>query len=246
VANSGGKLSLFTKDGRLLHELSHSRNLYFFHPLDEGYIGRDLLTRAGRTVYRLNRYDDDLNVVGMFCEKEDNGLAFSGDFLFQVYGGNIYVGNVDEELEIQVYDGRGNRISSISHPYARPPVTPEHRQEHRQSLLERPGWDEYFGSREAYLEFLESRIRYPEHFPAVMKVHVADGRIYVVTYRQVNSMREILAMDLDGESLSSLTVPFRMISLLRHYPYAIGNGHLYQIVPGQAPGAWDLYATPLR
>jgi hypothetical protein len=246
VANSSGKVTLLSKEGRLEKELLHPGNLYWFLPFGGGFVAREQrIARGKTTVYVLNRYDEELNRIAPICEKDHTGKAFTGDILLQVHNEELYVGMLTDELEVFVFDTLGNQVRSIQVPYERPPVSAAHREENHTRLLNRPGWENFFGDRTAYREFLDSTITYPDRFPAIMAMHLADERIYVVTFRQQDGTREVIMLTLDGQDAARLQVPFRMRSLLQFYPYAIGNRHLYQIVPSDSPGEWDLFATRL-
>jgi hypothetical protein len=246
VANSSGKVTLLTKEGRVERELLHPGNLYWFHPFGGGFVAREQrIDEGGTTEYALNRYDSELNRPAPICQKDHTGRAFSGDILLQVHKGELYVGRLNDDLEVFVYDTLGNQVRSIQVPYERPQVTDAQRDENQRRLLNRPGWENYFGSRTAYREFLDSTITYPDRFPAIMAMHVADERLYVVTFRQQDGTREVFVFTLDGNNAARLQVPFRMRSLLQFYPYAIGNRHLYQIVPSNTSKTWDLFATRL-
>ena len=246
IINSGGKVSMFNRAGELIRELRHQRDSYFYQPFGDGYAGRQIVNEDGRTCYLLNLYDSELNFQRELARKMDPGLAFSGDFFFQVYRNRIFMTGTEDDLVLHIYNLEGEKSLDIRLQYVRIPVSEAQRSEHFDRLLNRPGWDAYFDSREEYTRYLNQRIRYPEQFPAVMDMMVADGRIYLVTYDQQDGLREVLVLDPGGNMLSRQMVPFRMKSELEFFPFTIGNGLLYQLIPSEETGEWYLYTTPIK
>jgi hypothetical protein len=246
VVNSSGKVSIYDYDLELLSEFEHAGSTYSFEPFGDNLVAREIHREDNIGYYRLNLYDADLNVLRELCRKEFEGRAFSGDFSKKVYGGELYVAGRTDDFLIEVFDLEGSVARRIQHDYERVEVTARHRDEHMNSLVSRPGWERFFSSREEVEEYFRNLVVFPQRFPAIRMIFVDDERIYALTNAQIGETREIWILDLQGELQGKKLVPFRMRTALRGYPFTVHGGHVYQLIPDDATGRWELFRADIR
>jgi hypothetical protein len=245
AVNSSGKVSIYNYDYQLLQELEHGGDSFFYVPFSDKYIGRQVHSENKINYYRLNLYDSELNIIKELCRKEFVGKAFTGDFSFAVYEDKVYVTNIKDALFIEVFDENGNSIQSITHDCTRVKVTQEHKDLHMSNLTNRPGWERYFKSREEMEEYYRKLITYPEYFPAIVGIHLADNKIYVHLRNQVEDKREFWILDLNGQIKDKKMIPFKLRSESSWYPYTIQNECLYQLILDEQTGNWGLFSMKL-
>ena len=243
AVNSSGKVSIYNYNLQIIKELEHRTNSFFYAPFGEKFIARQVYSENKINYYRLNLYDPELNIIKELCRKEFEGRAFSGDFNFQVYKDKVYVANSRDDFFIEVFDKEGNTVRTISYDCPRAKVTQQHKDIHMSKLTNRPGWENYFDSREKMEEYYRNLIKYPEYFPAITAIHLSEDRIYVVTGIHAAEKRQIWILDLDGQVLEKTTVPFKMRSESVWYPYTIKNRRLYQLIINEETGEWEIYSV---
>lgn len=246
VVNSSGKVSIYDYDFVLLDELEHEGSIYFYEPFGDNFVAREIHYENDVGYYRLNLYDAELGLIRELCRKEFVGRAFSGDFSKKVYGDRLFVAKRTDDFLIEVFDESGNRVAEIGHDYEKVEVTGQHRDEHLNALMSRPGWERYYSSRDEMEADLRGRVVFPERFPAIRRIQVQNDRIYVLTNRQVGDTRELWILDLEGRLLERATIPLRMRSALQWYPFALHNGRVYQLLPEESTGTWSLYQARIE
>jgi hypothetical protein len=245
VVNSSGKVSVYGYDLGLLTEFEHEGSTYFYEPFGDNLIAREIYREDDIDYYRLNLYDADLSVIRELCRKEFEGKAFSGDFSKKVYEDGLYVAGRTDDFLIEVFDRDGSIVRRIEYDHDRVEVTERHRNEHMNNLLSRPGWERYFSNRTEMEEYYRGRIIFPDHLPAIQMIQVHDDRIYVLTNAQRGETREMWILDLQGELLERKMVPFRMRTALLWYPFTVHRGHMYQLLPNDATGRWEVVQTKI-
>jgi hypothetical protein len=245
AVNSSGKVSIYDYSFEPLQELDHGRDSFFYVPFGDKFLARQVYSENNISYYRLNLYDSELNLIRELCRKKFAGRAFSGDFSFDVYGENVYVARRTDGFTIEVFDRMGNLVKSINHDCSRVKVTQADRDQHMSRLLNRPGWERYFSSREEMEEHYKNLIEFPEFFPAIAALHLADDQIYVRTSTQTDNTREFWILDLDGQVCAKKMVPFEMQTEQVWCPYAIRNKHLYQLILNERTDEWELFSVDI-
>jgi hypothetical protein len=245
AVNSSGKVSVFDYDYKLIKELEHQPDSFFYVPFGDKYVARHIYYENKVGYYRINLYDSELNLLKEFCRKEFAGRAFSGDFVYEIDDNKLYLANRTDDFLIEIFNEDGNKIHTIKHDYERVKVTQDDRDVHMNTLLSRPGWERYFKSKEEMETYYRNLIKYPEYFSALANIQLADNKIYVLTRRQVEDTREVFILDLKGKIIKQKMLPFKMRSSSIWNPMTIHNEHLYQLVKNNDSGEWELFRTKL-
>jgi hypothetical protein len=116
---------------------------------------------------------------------------------FQVYENNLYVEKSPDGFVIDADGPGGRKIREIRREHDKKPVTRDDPIFYEQLLRDDPMMKI---QKESWEQFkTRTRLRYPESFPAIRDFVIADGRIYVQTYRGDDSRDEFLVLDLDGK-----------------------------------------------
>ena len=89
-------------------------------------------------------------------------------------------------------------------------------------------------------------IIFPGEFPAIRDYYVADGRIYVLTYKEEDGKSEWLIFDLAGKFLKRLFLPYQYMTPVDGYPTAVKNETLYQLIESEEGEEWALHITDLE
>ena len=248
LVNSQGKLSTFTRDGIFIEEKKMLVNpeLQLLKPLGKKYVGFVRENRDNITYYLVNFYDPTtLQKEKEFHRMRTFSIGNSIDIMrlalvlkndtrrgpiYQIYNDRLFVEG--EDCRIFVYDQQGKELRSFSvHDYEKLEITEDFKKE--------------------VMTYLEKRLptafinvkrngKFPRYFPLKFFL-IADGKIYVQTFKREKDKSEFYIFDLDGKLIRKAMAPFRESELLCAYPYTIANGKIYQVTENEDTEEWELH-----
>ncbi len=86
-------------------------------------------------------------------------------------------------------------------------------------------------------DWWEKNIHFPDYFPAIRKIFMADNQIYVRTYKERENQQEFFIFAADGKLHRQVFLPIAGSTTKYAYPYmqdsapfAIKNGKLFQLI----------------
>jgi hypothetical protein len=226
MVSSLGKVSFFSKTGVFNREMK-VKTAEYVQPLGKGFVAQSLQPGKEKVMRAIFWYDEMFQPAKEIIKvphhfQMGKGLEVfreSQDFL--TMDNQLFV-TWDPDFKITIFDSQGNKMNSIVHPYQRVKVTELHRQQVIHYLKTHPFFKEYF-------ELLKP-IRFPGYFPAIREMRIADGKLYIVTYKEKNEQTECFVFDLKGKLLSRQYVKLEKKNPLEFSPFAFKNGALYQLV----------------
>ena len=106
---------------------------------------------------------------------------------------------------IEVFDSQGASLYSIQQDYDKVPITREKRRELEESLR----LDPYMNiSPDSWEQFRsQTKMIYPDDFPAIQDFFIADNRIYVQTFKRQDDKNQFIILDLKGHTLGEVDLP---------------------------------------
>ncbi|TFG75464.1 MAG: hypothetical protein E4H23_10715 [Chrysiogenales bacterium] len=152
---------------------------------------------------------------------------FKDNFFWHVWQDKLFVGDTRTGFYLAVYDQQGKLLYEIEKPYEKLPVT---------SAIKKEVEDEY--NKNADKNSPPFDFTFPKVFPAYRNFLVADGRIYVFTYKRKGENMEVLSLDLKGNLLKSAFIP------KSHY-YVASQGELYYLKENEVTEYWELHAEKM-
>jgi len=251
LVNSVSRLSFFTKEGDFIKHMFSQRPIQYLKPLGDKMVGYHRWT------------EDDVMYIGVYLydpgslkrEKE----LFKKEYYVQVqraydptifamvmkngarratiyypYGDKLFMeGNNDEIL---VFDNTGEQLYTIPPVYEKIRV-PETFKKEVMAYLKQRFVTTY--------PRLKRNVRFRDYFP-IRSFLVADDKIYVLTFKNIEGKSEFYVLDLQGTFLEKKMVPFAESEFLCEYPYTISNGALYQLNENPDAEEWELRITNLK
>ena len=90
----------------------------------------------------------------------------------------------------------------------------------------------------------KSFFRFPKYFPPIRMFHVADNKIYILTFKEKDNKNECVILASDGTFIKRAWLPVgpfeeSVIPLL----YTIKNDKLYRIVENEESEQWELHIS---
>ncbi len=251
LVNSVSRLSFFTKEGDFIKQMFSQRPIQYLKPLGDKMVG----------YYRWP--EDDILYIGVYIydprtlqrEKE----LFKKEYYVQTHR------DYDPTIFAMVMKN-GARRATIYHPYENKLFLEGKNDEilvfndsGEQLYTIPPRYEKIKVSetfKKAVMEYLEERfvttfhrikqkVRFRDTLP-IRSFLVADDKIYVLTFKNMEGKSEFYVLDLKGTFLEKKMVPFVESEFLCAYPYTIANGALYQLNENQDTEEWELRITNLN
>jgi hypothetical protein len=170
-----------------------------------------------------------------FTGKYINPVDIRGS-LCLAYGDQLFIDNSDGIINI--FDTSGKHLYSVNPAYEKVKITKTHQRRYLKYWMEQLAGD--------YEEY-QGRLRFPAYFPPIRNFFVADERIYVLTFKEIEGESELLILDMKGQLLKKVLVPLARIDSLRPAVmnrYTINNHKLYRLVRNKER-QYELHITPL-
>ncbi len=242
---SFGKVSNYTKAGEFINETKTQGGfLLGCQAVEDGYLGTSVMVGAGTRYRAIHLYDAKLNKGLELVKWEDDFQQGKGLRLLNAvkaaafYEGKIYLfdGN---DFKVDVVDLKGKKLHSFTHKFEKVKVTNELRKQIDNFLKTSAQ------TKNVYNFLLP--LRFPDVLPDLRDVRIDDGKIYVLTFERSRSQKttDWYIFDLKGKFLRKTSVPMKYQDTLRHYPYDVHKGKLYQIVDNEVEEVWELHITDL-
>jgi hypothetical protein len=250
IADFSNKLLFFSPDGVLQREMKIPQSdpsasalppsfplIYSYKQFSGNFVCKatDMLLKEKCREKSFVILDPQLRAIKKVASQKEetvvnvNGNSMSGHlanmdyfrdcFDWQIWRDKLFIGDTRKGFYLAVYDKLGTLLYEIKRPYEKLPVTAADKNEARARI------------RNEYV----NRTTFPEFFPAFEKFLVADGRIYVFTYKRQGGAGEVLALDLKGNLLKSAFIP-------TSNNYAVSQGVFYYLRDNEEKECWELHA----
>ncbi|MCK4942820.1 MAG: hypothetical protein KAS65_04545 [Candidatus Aminicenantes bacterium] len=218
------KIIKYSKNGEFVWQKRKNSSLNQTLPIGDKFVVRRVRvdTKTKILLICISLYSKDLKPLkDLYCIKHfqqggpDSALKMNMLLdipVFKVWENKIYVEKSAKEFLIDVFDQKGEIISSIKHAYENLKLN----QNHKKQIIERYKKDVLI-KREGGWEMWSKRNKtvYPKIFPAIQNFEIIDNKIYVQTYLQKDGMDEYWILDLEGKLMKKIYLPsFKPGSLL--------------------------------
>jgi outer membrane protein assembly factor BamB len=224
-----GKVSFFSLDGRFLNELKHSV-MYGggqFYPIGNKYAGMGYKQENNKFFITIDIYNSELKKekeVAVYSIKAGyDGTVLEKNLLIQTFENKILVA-ISNRFLIDVYDDKGKKIHEIYQDYDNIKFTKKHKEE----ILD---WYKSNPITKNLFYMVENSLRFPSSFPAIKKIFVTDGKVYVQTYLKKDKKAEFFVFNINGKLLKKFYLPIVKNNLLETFHlFCIKNRKLYQLI----------------
>jgi hypothetical protein len=243
IVNSAGKVSFFSRDGKLKKELKVIIVGSAFQPLKHGYAAQGVAF-AGRSAFAVvNLFDAQLNKVKEVFRYDTPAVQdgkidlFHQDALFTTYENKLFIGTM-KGLTIDVLDHTGKHLYTIKYQkeYKKRKFTPGDEKEFREYLKLKAGQD---------YEAAKDRLIFPGYYPEIAAFVVTENTVFVITWKRKPGQSEFVIFDMKGKLLKQAYFPFVLQDPVSGYPWNIKNGKLYQLIENKGTRKWELHVIPL-
>ncbi|UCH95537.1 MAG: hypothetical protein JSV88_01455 [Candidatus Aminicenantes bacterium] len=246
----------FTRSGNLINEKRLDK-LFMLMPAGENFIAIGMQTdiqkrTVTKILYLLNPKLG--KVKTLYRVLADSPLVLGGDtggeeykmlyhyFGFLAHKNKIFVADSRKGLFIDVFNTNGEHLYPINHEIEEKVKVSE--------SYKRKAMNVFKIVLPQYYEIKrKSSFTFYEYFPPMKQFWIDDNKIYVTTYKQKDDKNELIILDIKGNILKRLFLPFKSMQDWRIMgavdPYTVHQGVLYELVENEDTEMWELHTTDL-
>lgn len=242
IVNSLGKISYYTKDGKLKKERRTFGRYGYFQPIGKEFVALGIKVKD-KTGYRtLNIFDSNLKKKMEIYETRTVSLQsrkiylLEKSFAFYVYDNKIFISG-DNRFNVNVFDKEGNHLYLIKHKYEPLKFTQNDKQEYLDFFKITPPYKQNY-------EFWRKHSVFPETYPDIFTFFVTNKKIYILTYKKENEKIETYIFDINGKFLRKIFLPI-IFRIMENFPFWIENEKIYQLFENEDE-EWELHITEIQ
>lgn len=257
------KLIWFSREGKVIKEVvTNEPNLRLITPIKDHYAAVEfifhqktgdldivlvLLNSQFEKIKKIARVDKFHRVQFANQPRETATVDLLLHYIFySIYDDKIFFANSQKGLYFDVFDHQGNHLYSIDKNDKVKKIKVDDAYKERLidyvKLHDRAFYDKY--DRNNFLFFT--------HLPAIKNFRISDKKIFVITYKEKDNMRELIVLDLKGKILNKTFLPLKSIKLTRIVggiggdTFTVHKGMLYELIENEKTKIWELHKTDLR
>ncbi len=251
------KALFYSLDGNYKKEIKHLNYIWReLTPVGNKFVGKGRYDDGKNDSVALNIYDARLRFEKRLAIykmwKMDNIIDYR-NLQFATSEDKIFVKPFENKFTLDVYDTTGKKLYSINREYEKVDVSNADIQRYHNYFRT------YAKVRKNY-ENIRKELQLADTFPAIQTFTVADGKIYVVTYKKKDLNSEVLVLDLKGELLKTVYLPLfkndevfsreienNIFRRKNNATFAISKEKLYQIQEKAGEEeTWELHVTDIK
>jgi len=244
VVSSMNKMTFFSKDGKFLNEKKTSNGFMFITFGTKFVVGYSTVAEGRLNLSCLNLYDSKFTKVMELARSSQLSLQakFSPFFFHRpkpiVYGSKLYVSNLNTGI-IDVYGMEGQKLKPIIYDFEKIKITNAGKKKIRDF------YKNDLRIKQIYHQ-IKNLIDFPEYYPFIMDFHIADDRIYILTYKKEENTSEFVILDINGKFINKIMLPLPQVNSLETCPYTIYNGKFYMLEFDEDSEMWNLHINDLK
>lgn len=225
-----GRIIYFSSNGDYLREIKPAAFYHTIVPYGEKCIARSMV-KEGKISYHTISIIDPIETSKLEIYRYKGILQSTGNFTpirpgvnVDVMENQIFVSGLDDQIHL--YNEKGERVRSIGINTKPVKISAKFKKEYANYLKNHRKLNYLY-------KMNKNKMDFPENFPKIRYLRVADNHIYVVTYSQANKKHECIVMSLRGKILKKTFLPIKFKNLTSPYPFDINNGTFYQVIEGE-------------
>jgi hypothetical protein len=244
IVNSEGRISHFSLDGDFIKQANATATAVNYKPIGDRYVGMRFAREKKNLVFVIGLFNKKLAAVKeihRFNYPFQPGKPINPTDIricsYHVGDDKIFIDK--ENGVIDVYNRDGNKLYTIDPGIERIKISAAQKKRYLDA------WKSSHMLREEYKAFKE-RLKFPKYFSYIRNFHVIDGKLYILTFKELNGANELLIYSLTGKPLKRTGVPLLNTEMLLpqvYNFYTIYRGKLYRLVENPDTEAWELHIS---
>ena len=244
--SSMAKWSIYGKHGKFIKEMRIDANDSLM-PLGEKYLASTTMTQKdGLPALGACIFDKNLKKVKDLYVSDISvgpGMKFEFPFapFFPVgYKNRVYIPFGKEGFVIRIFDDTGKHLYKIEKKHTPIKVSSAYKEETIKSFKINPNFKQFW-------DFLKNQISFKKFYPPIQELAVDSDRIYIFTYKLKGANTECIIMDLRGNELKRIFVPYpQSYGMDFQFPSMVYNQNFYLLVENEDEEVWELHRYSLK
>lgn len=259
------KFIFFDKKGKLVKEKRKTGNLTQTMPIGENFValkvGPPNEANNNKAMLELCFFDKDLNFKKVLTKTifssqgQPPKLNMVPESInFSIYDEKIFIEESHQGFIISVFDNKGEKLYQIKKNYNPIKITAGHKERiledfKNDSLVTAQikgagGWNNF---RKLIV------MNYPETYPPLQELNIANGKLYVTTYEEKDELEKMMVMDLKGKVLrETFIIKTPKSSFLARLIgkkarlYKILNDTIYYLYENADDEEWEIHTYKIK
>lgn len=245
VVNSLAKVSIFNEEGNYIKEFKVPPNQVYL-PFGESYVYSGIgKNEEGKAVMSVNLANDKFQKIAeLYQTNFVVGAAMKFDFpidefVFTTVGDNIYLVAGKQGFVIDVFDKKGQKVSTIKKEYQPLKLSPDYEKKTIHWFKTHPNWKNLY-------QMFEKRISFKSYYPPVYSIHGYKDRLYVMTHKKKGEDRQCILLDLQGKEIKQVYLPVPEVYGLGELPkFTFHNNAFYILKENEDEEVIELHKIDL-
>lgn len=248
-----GKVMWFSKEGNLIKEIRVNSRYWSVKPVESSYVAARFYFDSKTITHGMKFFllDDKAESVKELYGAKKDAASAAEDGVFKefkmlvhhlaayTYEDKIFVADSRRGLFLDVFDKTGKHLYAIKPEIDEVKVTDTF----KDNLI-----SEYKQAEKELWPLMKNSMTWYKHFPLIRTCSIQDGRIYITTYHQKDGKHELIILDLKGNIIKRLFVPFKswrevIYSSMQMDLFTIKNGKLYELVDNEEKEVYELHIS---
>jgi len=155
------------------------------------------------------------------------------------YDDKIFLARGEEGFYYEIFDSKGNKLSSVNKPYKKLSISKEDKEILIEQFKQRSWMQSRWTTFNKYVKDYNSL--FPGYYPAMQDFFVIEGNVYIKTYNRKNDLEEYVILDLKGNIRAEVFLPKASYNL-----FTFTNERFYYLVDNDDEETWELYSEEIR
>jgi hypothetical protein len=254
-ADGINKIIYYTYDGKMIREKRKNPQLIRLYPVGKNLVGARLVTEEKRVFTAVILVDENLNEKKELYREQAfisqaNLNPVEDSIHFVVYDDKIFIEESRKGFVIEIFDANGNKLSTIEKKEIKPITFTE---SHKKAIIEDIKSDPLMKLSGGWEEAKKRiNIKYPDTFPVIKDILVANNKIYIQTFKQKDKKVEYIILDIKGKILKSRFLPkviestffSRMLGKVTQF-FDIENDKFYYLYENEDEEEWEVHVEEI-
>jgi len=250
----------FSREGKIIKEkVLQNTTFHWIGPIKDNYTALQLFydRQTGDGGWALVLLDSQFKIIKELT-RVDNAVRIESpdedrsklkvNLIFPVvlkftYDDKVFLGNSLKGFYFDVFDHQGNHLYSIDKNDQVEKIKVD--DAYKKRLLE------YFRiyNRADYESYDSKNFLFSTFLPAFKNFQISEKKIFVITFKEKDGLRELIVLDLKGKILDRLFLPLKSVKF--HLAggkdtYTIYKGVFFELVENEETERWELHKTDLN
>jgi hypothetical protein len=242
-----GKYVVTKPNGKIVKEQAVHMQLLDLKSVEDNFIARYWTVKDGNLFSEITILDQEFKPLrNLYKIKKpaptDLDRIISGfkivDHILETayYQGKIFLAIGEKGFHYEIYDSKGNLIATVNKPYEKLTISEKDKTYWLEQFKQSRGMQKHWPHFKKLVKDFNDL--FPEYYPAMQNLFVADGSVYIKTYKHQNGLEEYVILDLEGNIKKRIFLPTAPANL-----FSFKDNRFYYLKENEGEEVWELHSV---